>query len=77
MDATTPSATIQEYSPNRQPWVQDIFYGGAVKLKDGFAELPDRPGLGVDLDESVAAKHPYKPVNRPNNVFLDGAVADR
>jgi len=76
VDATTPACTIQEYSPNRAPWVADLFYGGAVKVKDGFADLPDRPGLGVDIDEKVAAKHPYKPVNRPNNVFRDGGVAD-
>ncbi len=76
VDATTPASTIQEYAPNRQPWVRDLFYGGAVKVKDGFAELPDRAGLGVDLDEKVAAAHPYKPVNRPNYVFEDGGVAD-
>lgn len=76
VDATTPAATIQEYSPNRTPWVQDLFYGGAVKINAGYAELPDRPGLGVDLDEKVAAKHPYQPVNRPNYVFSDGGVAD-
>jgi galactonate dehydratase len=76
VDATTPACTIQEYNPRSDQWIQDLFYGGAVKVKDGFAELPDRPGLGVDLDEKVAAKHPYKPVNRPNYVFSDGGVAD-
>ena len=76
VDATTPSATIQEYAPNKAPWILDLFNGGAVKVKDGFAELPDRPGLGVELNEQVAAQHPYKPVSRPNNVFRDGAVAD-
>jgi len=77
VDATTPAATIQEYSPRNAPWLQDLFYGGAVKIKDGYAELPDRPGLGVDLNEKVAAQHPYQPVNRPNYVFSDGAVADQ
>ncbi|MBI3695845.1 MAG: D-galactonate dehydratase [Acidobacteria bacterium] len=76
VDATTPAATIQEYSPNRAPWIQELFNGGAVKVKDGYAELPDRPGLGVDLNEKVAAQHPYQPVNRPNYVFSDGGVAD-
>ncbi|MGH9783422.1 MAG: enolase C-terminal domain-like protein, partial [Terriglobia bacterium] len=76
VDATTPASTIQEYNPARQPWVDDLFNGGAVKIKAGFAELPDRPGLGVTLNEKVAAQHPYKPVNRPNYVFSDGAVGD-
>jgi galactonate dehydratase len=76
VDATTPACTIQEYNPQRQAWVQDLFYGGAVRVSAGYAELPNRAGLGVDLDESVAAKHPYKPVNRPKYVFGDGGVAD-
>jgi galactonate dehydratase len=76
VDASTPAATIQEYNPRKDQWIADLFHGGAVKVKDGHAELPDRPGLGVDLDEKVAAQHPYKPVNRPNYVFPDGSVAD-
>ncbi len=76
VDATTPACTIQEYNPNRAPWVADLFGGGAVVVKDGFAALPDRAGLGVDLDEKVAAQHPYKPVTRPKFVFSDGGVAD-
>ena len=76
VDATTPACTIQEYSPKSVPWLLDLFRGGAVKVKNGFAELPDRPGLGVELDEKVAALHPYQPVNRPNYVFSDGGVAD-
>jgi galactonate dehydratase len=76
VDATTPACSIQEYNPRNDQWIRDLFYGGAVKVKDGYADLPDRPGLGVDLDEKVAAKHPYKPVNRPKYVFSDGGVAD-
>ena len=76
VDATTPGCTIQEYNPSELPWVLDLFHGSAVVVKDGFAELPVRPGLGVDLDERVAAQHPYEPVNRPNLVFRDGSIAD-
>jgi L-alanine-DL-glutamate epimerase-like enolase superfamily enzyme len=54
----------------------DLFHGGAVKVKDGFAELPDRPGLGVDLDEKLAAQRPYKPASRGMPAFGDGAPAD-
>jgi len=76
VDATTPSATIQEYNPRREEWIREMFYGGAVKVKDGFAALPEAPGLGVRLNEKVAAQHPYQPVNRPHYVFRDGGVAD-
>jgi L-alanine-DL-glutamate epimerase-like enolase superfamily enzyme len=76
VDATTPACTIQEYNPNRAPWVLELFNGVTVVVKDGFAELPSRPGLGVELNEQMAAQHPYKPVNRPKYVFSDGGVAD-
>jgi len=46
-------------------------------IKDGFAELPTRPGLGVSLNEKVAAAHPYKPAGRPEYKFGDGSVTDQ
>jgi len=76
VDACTPNCVIQEMVDNRAPWIKDLFFGGALKIKNGYAELPDRPGLGVDLDEKVAAQHPYKPVNRQNWTWEDGAAAD-
>jgi len=34
---------------------------GVPVPKDGYIEVPDAPGLGVDLDEAEMAKHPYHP----------------
>lgn len=76
VDATTPSCTIQEYAPQRDQWIVDLFKGTGPVIQRGFAELPDRPGLGVELNEQIAAAHPYKPVNRGAPTFLDGGVAD-
>ncbi len=79
VDARTPSAGIQESnltnsSPtnnaadgNRTPWIQELFEGAGAQIKDGYAELPTRPGLEVTLNEKVAAAHPYKPTNRPES----------
>ena len=77
VDATTPSATIQESTLRNDPWIKELFDGGAVAIKAGFADLPTRPGLGVTLNEKVAAQHPYKPVTRSQYVFGDGAVSDQ
>ncbi len=76
VDACTPNCVIQEMAERRDPWLQDLFFGQGAVLKNGFAELPERPGLGVDLNEKVAAEHPYKPVNRENWVWPDGSPAD-
>ena len=77
VDATTPSAAIQEYTLNRTEWVQELFGGRAPVIKDGYAELPSRPGLGVTLNEKVAAAHPYKPTDRPEYKFADGSITDQ
>jgi galactonate dehydratase len=77
VDATTPSAAIQEYTLNRTGWVQELFGGAGPVIKDGYAELPSRPGPGVTLDEKVAAAHPYKPSNRAEYKFGDGSVTDQ
>ena len=76
VDATTPACTIQEYAPKTDQWVLDLFNGQGAVVRAGFADLPSRPGLGVELNEKVAAMHPYKPANRANNHFADGGVAD-
>ena len=53
------------------------FEGTGPDVKEGYAELPSRPGLGVSLNEKVAAAHPYKPTNRPEYRFGDGSVTDQ
>jgi len=47
-----------------------------LKFADGYFELPTEPGLGIDLDEDVIKRNPFK--QRPyNSVFYpDGGVAD-
>jgi L-alanine-DL-glutamate epimerase-like enolase superfamily enzyme len=77
VDATTPSAAIQESTLSRTAWIQDLFEGAGPEIKDGYAALPSRPGLGVTLNEKVASAHPYKPTNRPEYRFGDGSVTDQ
>ena len=38
---------------------QDVF-PGCPALKDGYYWANDKPGLGIDLDEKLAAKFPIK-----------------
>jgi galactonate dehydratase len=51
----------------REPWI----------VRDGHLEVPDRPGLGVDLDEEALADSPMRPVGIPRGAWAaDGSVAD-
>ncbi|MFW6195388.1 MAG: enolase C-terminal domain-like protein, partial [Chloroflexota bacterium] len=41
------------------PWTDtdgDILKGGKLQFKDGFMEVPDRPGLGVEIDQDQLGK---------------------
>lgn len=77
VDATTPAAVIQESIPGRPPWIADLFDGLGPTIENGYAALPSRAGLGVTLNEKVAAQHPYRPASRPEFTFEDGSVADQ
>lgn len=77
VDATTPSAAIQESTLTNAGWIDELFEGAGPQIRGGYAELPSRPGLGLTLNEKVAAAHPYKPSNRPEYHFSDGSITDQ
>ncbi|MBK9171219.1 MAG: hypothetical protein IPM24_27710 [Bryobacterales bacterium] len=76
VDFATPNFAIQEITSPAEGYWKDLFYGGAARYEKGFALPPDRPGLGVDLDEKLAAQRPYKPATRQPLRFPDGGIAD-
>lgn len=76
VDFTTPNFAIQEITDAPTGYWKDLFYGGAARYEGGFALPPDRPGLGVSLDEALAAKRPYVPITRQKLRFPDGGIAD-
>jgi galactonate dehydratase len=42
------------------PWRREVA-PEELELVDGHMKIPDKPGLGVELNEAEAAKHPYTP----------------
>ena len=73
--AAISNCIIQESQPNPTGWRLDMFNGRTIEIKDGYAELPTWPGLGLELNEEEAKKHPA--INPNNRVYFeDGAVAD-
>ncbi len=56
LDIATSNFGIQEARLFTQA-EQDVF-PGCPELRDGYYWLSDRPGLGIDVDESLAAKFP-------------------
>jgi mannonate dehydratase len=65
---------IQEHMPHTDE--TDAVFPHAYSFKNGMMFAGDAPGLGVDLDEKLAAKYPYQRAYLPVNRKLDGTLTD-
>ena len=63
---------IQEYM--RHSDETDRVFPHGYKFAAGALHPGDAPGLGVDIDEALAAKYPYDPAYLPTARRLDGTV---
>jgi mannonate dehydratase len=63
---------IQEYMPHTED--TDRVFPHAYSFKDGFMYPGDAPGIGVDVDEKLAAQFPYQRAYLPVNRKLDGTM---
>ncbi len=53
---------FDEFNVADNPWQADVLLN-PVTVKNGYIEIPDRAGLGVDLNLEVIRAHPYQPNN--------------
>ena len=63
---------IQEYMPHTPE--TDRVFPHAYSFKDGFRYPGEAPGIGVDIDEKLAAQYPYQRAYLPVNRKLDGTM---
>ncbi|MBV8437799.1 MAG: D-galactonate dehydratase family protein [Silvibacterium sp.] len=65
---------IQEHMPHSAE--TDAVFPHGYSFHGGYMYPGDEPGLGVDLDEKLAAKYPYQRAYLPINRKLDGTLFD-
>jgi galactonate dehydratase len=58
--ASTPNFYLLETMATDVPWRADICDEN-ILFRDSQMLIPDRPGLGIDLNEEAIAEHPYEP----------------
>jgi mannonate dehydratase len=63
---------IQEYMRHTEE--TDRVFPHSYTFEDGFMYPGDAPGLGVDIDESLAAQYPYERAYLPVNRRTDGTM---
>ena len=76
LDACIPNFALQEYTGESEPPKSDLLVE-PIKLEEGFLIVPDGPGLGVELNESALAAHPFVDKVLDTPLHEDGSVADR
>ncbi len=69
---SVPNFGIQEYM--RHSAETDAVFPHAYSFKDGFLLPGEAPGHGVELDEKLAEKYPYRPASLPISRLEDGTM---
>jgi galactonate dehydratase len=74
---STPNHVIQEEMVGAVPWYDEVVRG-PIKRIDGHWQVPEAPGLGIEIDEAVCAQHPFAPeiLHTQNAVLGDGTIVD-
>ncbi|WP_433222711.1 D-mannonate dehydratase ManD [Dactylosporangium sp. CS-047395] len=72
LDLAVPNFGLQEYM-RHTPETDAVFPHG-YRFEAGYLHPSEEPGLGVDIDEELAAQYPYKPAALPVNRLLDGTM---
>jgi galactonate dehydratase len=74
---STPNFVIQEEMTGAVPWYDDVIQGPLVRT-GSFWAVPTQAGLGVEINEAEAAKHPFAPEvqHATGAVLSDGTIVD-
>ena len=75
---STPNHIIQEEMVGAVPWYDAVVLRTPVKMTDGYWAVPETPGLGIEINEEEAARHPFKqePIHTDNARLSDGTIVD-
>jgi len=71
--ASTPNFVVLEYNPDTGARAEIV--DQPLLVKDGYIELPTKPGLGIEINEEAIAKYPFAPWRRNNPLRPDGSIA--
>ena len=71
--ASTPNFLILEYRLDNEGPRRKLIRE-PLKLTDGYLEIPDVPGMGIELNEAAFEANPLKPWRRPLIIEPDGNI---
>jgi len=60
MNATLPRSLFLEYNVSTSPMLRDIIINPVTMDKNGFMQVPQSPGLGIEINEKAVNKYKVK-----------------
>ena len=75
--AAIPNFALQEYPIGEGTPPKSEIVKSAVRLDNGFLIVPDAPGIGIELAEDAAERHPYVMRWVGTRLNTDGSVMDQ
>jgi Enolase C-terminal domain-like len=72
---STPNHIIQEEMVGAVPWYEEVVRG-PIRMVEGHWQLPEAPGLGLEVDERICDAHPFEQeiMHSQNAVLPDGTI---
>ena len=75
LDTSIPNFITQEYTKGDESEAFAV-YKVAYQREGGYIPIPEVPGLGIELDDSLIEQNPYQPMNTGTTPLReDGSVA--
>lgn len=71
--AAIPNYALMESNPHEGPLAEIV--DTPLEVKDGYRIVPDRPGIGVEINEDALGKLPYQQQKITGSFHEDGSVA--
>ena len=75
--ACIPNFALQEFPRGEDRPPKSEIVKQPLSAENGFLIIPDKPGIGIELDEAAAAKYPFKDPGRRTRLNVDGSVMDQ
>ena len=75
--ACIPNFALQEYPKGEDESPKSEIVKRPLAQENGFLIVPDAPGIGIELAEDAAERHPYVPRAVETRLHADGSVVDQ